>query len=94
VEPVGDAYRHLDDYEHGMAAYRNADALDRKKPPLNPNRHPTTGYAFHPLRRHFHTTGIGFRTHGHAGTGPATRVNYALRDLPADNLPIMDDQAQ
>ena len=28
---LGDAYRHLDDYEHAMAAYRNADALDPQK---------------------------------------------------------------
>jgi len=40
---LGDAYRHLDDYEHAMAAYRNADALDPQKvsaPPEEPTTEP------------------------------------------------------
>jgi tetratricopeptide (TPR) repeat protein len=38
---LGDAYRHLDDYEHAMAAYRNADALDPQKVSA-PHEEPTT----------------------------------------------------
>jgi tetratricopeptide (TPR) repeat protein len=37
---LGDAYRHLDDYEHAMAAYRNADALDPQKASAQPESVP------------------------------------------------------
>jgi superkiller protein 3 len=33
---LGDAFRHLDDYEQAMAAYRNADALDPQKASAQP----------------------------------------------------------
>jgi len=82
VEPVGDAYRHLDDYEHGMAAYRNADALDPQKASTQPESSSNEPDMHFTLRRHS-IQRYRFRTHGHAETGPATRVNYALRDLPA-----------
>ena len=72
---LGDAYRHLDDYEHAMAAYRNADALDPQKvsaPPEeattepDPQCTPSEDGSIQPDRE--------FQTQVHAGTGFAVRA--------------------
>ena len=81
----------MDDYEHAMAAYRNADALDPQKSSAKPELSPAeSDPQFSPSEDFFVQPAMNFKP-GACRNRPATRAGGTRHCLPARSLPAVDE---
>ena len=91
---LGDVYRHMDDYEHAMAAYRNADALDPQKSSAEPESSPAElDPQFSPSEDFFVQPAMNFKLRCMQEHGLQAEPAEPAVACPPESLPVVDESA-